>query len=66
MAGRLQKRKRRREEVYNGVDRSNPATPTTAGPADRRGVQAEEVVLLNQRRDDGDADSRPNSRFSFE
>jgi hypothetical protein len=57
---------RRREEVYNGVDRSNPATPTIAGPADRRGVQPEEVVLLNERRDDGEPSSRPNSRFSFE
>jgi hypothetical protein len=56
---------RRREELYNGVDRSNPATPTTAGPSDRRGVQPEEVVLLNERRD-GEPSSRPNSRFSFE
>jgi hypothetical protein len=57
---------RRREEVYNGVDRSNPVTPITAGPADRRGVQAEDVVLLNERRDDGEPSSGPNSRFSFE
>ncbi|KAI4724489.1 acid protease [Aureobasidium sp. EXF-10728] len=56
---------RRREEVYNGVDRSNPATPTIAGPVDRRSVQPEEVVLLDEGRD-GEGSSRPNSRFSFE
>ncbi|KAI5265647.1 acid protease [Aureobasidium subglaciale] len=56
---------RRREEVYNGVDRSNPVSPTT-GPTERRGVQPEEVVLRSEIRDDGEANSRPNSRFSFE
>lgn len=58
---------RRREEVYNGVDRSNPATPTgdsLQSPVERRSVQPNEVVLRSEIRE-GES-SRPNSRFSFE
>lgn len=54
---------RRREEVYNGVDPSNPSTPVAGEPSDRRAVQPEEVVLRNEIRDDR---SETNSRFSFE
>jgi hypothetical protein len=59
----------RREEIYNGVDRSNPVTPTTESmqsPTERRSVQAGEVVLRNEIRHDENGSSRPNTRFSFE
>ncbi|KAG9916951.1 acid protease, partial [Aureobasidium melanogenum] len=52
---------RRRAELYNGVAPSNPATPVTAEPPERRAVQPEEVVLGNEIRDGGS-----ERRFSFE
>ncbi|KAG9944776.1 acid protease, partial [Aureobasidium melanogenum] len=52
---------RRREEVYNGVNPSSPATPVTAEPLERRAVQPEEVELRNEIRDNGS-----ERRFSFE
>lgn len=58
----------RREEIYNGVDRSNPATPTleSQSPMERRSVQPEDVVIQNEIRGDAAPDHRPHSRFSFE
>lgn len=58
----------RREEMYNGVDRSNPVTPTVeANPAlEKRGINPGDLIIKSEIREGGIADTRPPSRFSFE
>lgn len=59
---------RRREQIYNGVDLSNPTTPTADShtPSERRSIQPEDVVIRDEIRRDQAPDTDSHSRFSFE